>query len=228
MTTQAATAPRTPPRPRSRALITVPASAGIAYVAAWAIGLALWPTNLALDASDRTVVTAYTEHRGAAVTQDLFVEGLAAIALAVVVIALGRAAREPAVGPLGHVAVIAGIGAALVSMLQCVLGLLLAGAAGAGGDAGRAGALFDLINRMDGAKMLALAVMALAAVGLGRRGLLPRWLGYNGAMLTAALTASGVGYLLLNDTLAQAAAVSLPLLLVLVAGVGVALGRRSP
>ena len=113
-------------------------------------------------------------------------------------------------------------------MLQCVLGLLLAGAAGAGGDASRAGALFDLINRMDGAKMLALAVMALAAVGLGRRGLLPRWLGYNGAMLTAALTASGVGYLLLNDTLAQAAAVSLPLLLVWVAGVGMALGRRSP
>jgi hypothetical protein len=227
MTTQTATAPRTPPRSRRRALVTVPASAGIAYVAAWATGLAVWPTNLAVDASDATVVTAYTGHRGVAVTQYLLVEGLAAIALAIVVIALGRAARHRAAGPLGHVAVIAGIGAAIVSLVECALGLLLAGAAVPDGDAGRAGALFDLINRMDGVKMLALAVMALAAVGLVRRsGLLPRWLGYTAAMLTAALTASGGGYLLLSNALAQAAAVSLPLLLIWVAGVGLDLGRR--
>jgi len=68
---------------------------------------------------------------------------------------------------------------------------------------------------MDGAKMLALAAMALAGVALARRGgPLPRWLGYVAAALTAAMIASGVGYLLLSNTLAQAAAVSLPLLLI--------------
>ena len=44
-------------------------------------------------------------------------------------------------------------------------------------EAGRAGTLFHLINRMDGAKMLALAALAVAGVGLARRALLPRWLG---------------------------------------------------
>jgi hypothetical protein len=228
MTTQTTTAPRTPSWSRRRALITVPATAGVTYVAAWAIGLALWPTNLAMDASDATVVTAYAGHRSVAVTQYLLVEGLAAIALAVVVIALGRAARDRAAGPLGQVALFTGLGAAIVSLIQCALGVLLAGAAVPDSDAGRAGALFDLINRMDGAKMLALAVMALAAIGLVRRGLLPRWLGYIAALLTAALTTSGVGYLLLNDPLAQAAAVSLPVLLIWVAGAGLALGRRRP
>jgi hypothetical protein len=91
--------------------------------------------------------------------------------------------------------------------------MLLAGAAVPASETGRAGVLFDLINRMDGVKMLALAAMALAAVGLVRPlVLLPRRLGYTAAVLAAALTASGVGYLLPNDTLAQAAG-ALPLLL---------------
>jgi small-conductance mechanosensitive channel len=87
--------------------------------------------------------------------------------------------------------------------------------------------LFHLINRMDGAKMLALAALALAGVALARGGLLPRLLGYVAAALAAAMVASGVGYLLLSTTLAQAAAVSLGLLLIWVVGTGVALSRRS-
>jgi hypothetical protein len=56
---------------------------------------------------------------------------------------------------------------------------------------------------------------------------LPRWLGDTAAFLTVALIASGAGYLLLNTTLAQAAFVSGPLLLVWVTGVGIALARTS-
>ena len=41
------------------------------------------------------------------------------------------------------------------------------------------------------------------------------------------MIASGIGYLLLNSTLAQAAVVSLPLLLIWVAATGVTLGRLS-
>jgi hypothetical protein len=41
------------------------------------------------------------------------------------------------------------------------------------------------------------------------------------------MVASGVGYLLLSNTLSRAAAVSLGLLLIWVVGTGVALGRRS-
>jgi hypothetical protein len=229
MTTQIMTTPPTPTRSRRRALVTVPAAAGIAFVAAWVTGLALWPTNLAVNAPDASVLTAYAGHRGVAVTQNLLVEGLAAIALAIVVIALGRATAPRGARRLGRVAVLAGISAAIVSLIQCALGLWLVGAAVPDGDADRAGVLFDVINRMDGVKMLALAAMASAAAGLTRHsGPLPRWLAYTAALLSAALIASGIGYLLLNDTLAQAAATSLPLLLIWVAGAGLALGRRSP
>lgn len=228
MTTQTATAPSISIRSRRRGLLTAPAAAGIAFVVAWVMGLAVWPSNLDVDASGANVVSAYTDHQGVAVTQYLLVEGLAAIALAVVVIALGRAAARHGAGRLGSVVVVAGIGAVTVSLVECALGLLLAGAAVPDGETGRAGTLFQLINRMDGAKMLALAAMALAGVALARRGgPLPRWLGYVAAPLAAAMIASGVGYLLLSNTLTQAAAVSLPLLLIWVVGTGVAVGRRT-
>jgi hypothetical protein len=228
MTTQTATVPSISIRSRRRGLLTAPAAAGIAFVVAWVMGLAVWPSNLDVDASGAKVVSTYAGHQGVAVTQYLLVEGLAAIALAVVVIALGRAAARRGAGRLGRVVVVAGIGAVTVSLVECALGLVLAAAAVPEGETGRAGTLFDLINRMDGAKMLALAAMALAGVALARRGgPLPRWLGYVAAALAAAMIASGVGYLLLSNTLTQAAAVSLPLLLIWVVGTGVAVGRRS-
>jgi hypothetical protein len=228
MTAQSTTTPRPPAWLRRRALPSVPGVAGIAFVAAWTAGLAVWPTNLALDASDATVFTAYTRHQGAAVTQYLFVEGVAAAALAVVVVAFGQAAGRRGASRLGRLSVLAGVGATIVSLIECVLGLLLARAADPDGDANRAGDLFDLINRLDGVKMLALATMALAAAGLVRRdGLLPAWLGHTAVLLASAMTASSAGYLLLNNTVAQAAALSLPLLLIWAAGTGLALGRRG-
>jgi hypothetical protein len=63
-----------------------------AYATAWVAGLAVWPSNLDVTSSDTKVMSAYTGHRGVAMAQYLLVEGVAAIALAVVAIALGRAA----------------------------------------------------------------------------------------------------------------------------------------
>jgi hypothetical protein len=228
MTTEtAATAPSTPVGRRSRSLITAPAVAGIAYTAAWLLGLAVWPSNLDVATENAKVVATYSAHQGAAITQYLLVEGLAAIALAVVVTALGKAARRRGAERLGRAALIAGLAAVAVSLAQCALGLLLAGSAAPDGETDRAGRLFDLIDRMDGVKMFALAAMAVAGIGLAGRVVLPRWLGYTGAVLAVALSASGAGYLLLNTTLAQAVLVSGPLLLVWVTGAGVALARTS-
>jgi hypothetical protein len=228
MTAHTATAPGTPIRSRHHGLLTAPAAAGIAFVVAWLTGLAVWPSNLDASASDAKVVSAYTGHQAVAMTQNLLVEGLAAIALAVVVIALGRAASRRGAARLGRAVVLAGIGAAIVSLVECALGLVLAGGAVPDGETGRGGTLFHLINRLDGAKMLALAAMALAAVALARRGgPLPRWLGYVAAPLGAAMIITGIGYLVLNNTLTQAAAVSLPLLLIWVAATGATLGRMG-
>ncbi len=210
---------------RGSRLLTGSAVAGVAYVVAWVAGLAVWPSNLDVEASNAEVVASYSAHQAAAVTQYLLVEGVAGVALALVVLALGRAARRRGVDRLGRVALIAGLGAATLSLIQCALGLLLAGSAAPDGDASRAGSLFDLSNRLDGVKMFALAALAVAGSGLARRGLLPRWLGYTGAALAVALVASGTGYVLLNTTLARAAFASLPLLLVWVLGTGVALAR---
>jgi hypothetical protein len=72
---------------RGRSLITAPAVAGIAYATAWVLGLAVWPSNLGVAASNVNVLAMYRAHQGAALTQYMLVEGVAAIALAVVVIA---------------------------------------------------------------------------------------------------------------------------------------------
>jgi hypothetical protein len=210
---------------RGRGLITAPAVPGIAYATGWILGLAVWPSNLDVAASDIKVLATYRAHQGAALTQYVLVEGVAAIALAVVVIALGRAARRRGADRFGAVTVIAGLTAAVLSLVECALGLLLAGSAAPDREAARAGRLFDLINRLDGVKMLALAAMAVAGVGLVRLARLPRWLGYAAALLTVALLGSGAGYLLLKTTLAQAAYISGPLLLVWVTGAGIALAR---
>jgi hypothetical protein len=229
MTTQTvATAPSTPVGRRGRSLLKAPAVAGIAYTTAWVIGLAVWPSNLDVAASNVKVVATYSAHQGAAMTQYLLIEGLAAIALAVVVFALGRGARRRGADRLGLATVVAGLTAVAISLAQCVLGLMLAGSVAPDGKTVQAGRLFDLINRMDGVKMFALAAMAVAGVGLVRRAVLPRWLGYTAAFLAVALIASGAGYLLLNTTFAQAVFVSGPLLLVWVTGAGVALARTSP
>jgi hypothetical protein len=142
-----------------------------------------------------------------------------------VVLALGQAARRRHVGPLGPAMVVAGVGAVAVSLLQCALGLLLAGSAVPDGDSGRAGSLFAAINRLDGVKMLALAAMAASGAALVRRTrLLPGWLGYLGALLAVALVVSGISYLLLSSTLAPTAYVSGLLLLAWVTAAGISLG----
>jgi hypothetical protein len=199
----------------------------IVYATAWVLGLAVWPSNLNVAASNAKVLATYRAHEGAAMTQYVLVEGVAALALAVVVIGLGRAARRQGAGRLGLVTVVVGLTAVALSLVECVLGLLLGGSVAPDGEAGRAGRLFDVISRLDGVKMLALVAMAVAGFGLVRRAVLPRWLAYAAALLTVALIASGAGYLLLNTTLAQAAYVSGPLLLVWVTGVGVALARSD-
>lgn len=228
MTTHAAAASSATIQLRHRGWLTAPAAAGLAFATAWAAGLAVWPSNLNVAASGAQVVTAYAGHQGVAMTQYLLVEGVAAIALAIVVLTLGRAGSRRGAERAGRVVLLAGGGAVIVSLLECFFGLLLATGAVPDGETARAGALFHLINRLDGLKMLALAAVALAGVRLARRGgVVAGRLAYVAALLAVAMTTSGIGYLLLNNTVAQAAAASLGLLLIWVVATGVTLGHRS-
>lgn len=86
-------------------------------------------------------------------------------------------------------------------------------------------ALWQAVNRLDGVKMFALAVLAAAAVALtAPKGPLPRWLRYASLTLAASITISGVAYLFLIQDLAVMAYVAGVALLVWVTGTGLALG----
>jgi hypothetical protein len=162
------------------------------------------------------------------VVQYLLVEGLAGVLFGIV---LGCAVRSQARGQAGPRtwpragAALAAVAVAM-SLAQCVFGLVLVAAA-TGHDVTRSGELSDLVNQLDGVKMLALAGAGacLAATG-GPAPALPRWLRAVTVPFGLALIASGCTYLTLSQSLSWTAYVSGPLLLLWVTGLGIALTRR--
>jgi hypothetical protein len=203
-----------------------PAVAGVGYLAAWVTGLAVWPSNLAVNATSAQVTAAYQAHQAVAAVQYLLVEGLAGILLGAVLTAVVRAtAHGPRLAGVRPAAVLGAV-AVTISLLQCVLGLLLVAAAS---DASRAGVLFELVNRLDGVKMLALAGTAAwlaARRGLARRdngARLPRWLRIVTGLAAVALASSAVAYLLLAASLAGLVYLAGPLLLAWITATGILL-----
>ncbi|GAA4580589.1 hypothetical protein GCM10023176_60340 [Micromonospora coerulea] len=210
----------TPPRRR-----VAPVLAGVGYSLAWIAGLTVASASTDVTSTGAALLADSAGHEVASITQYVLTEGVAAVLLAVVVVLLGRAVGEHRGSRL-----LTGTGlvAAGISLVQCALGVTLAGWAAPGGHADVAGALFETVNRLDGLKMFVLAAMALAGAGLARRAaILPHWFGYLGLALAVTLVASGVGYLFLMSTAALAAYVSLPLLLVWVTTAGLLVRRTG-
>lgn len=203
-----------------------PAVAGLVYVAAWVVGLVIGPASLDVTAPDTAVVSAYAGHQGTAITQVVLTEGVAAVALAAVVLTLGQTARSQRAGRIARRIEVAGLAAVVLSLVQCAHGVRLAGWIAPGGDRSRAYGLFQLISRIDGVKMLLLAILAASGMTLARRArVMPPRSAFPGVVLTAALAGGGLGYLLLSPALAWMAYVSLPLMLIWVAGMGLWLSR---
>ncbi|MFE2872560.1 hypothetical protein [Embleya sp. NPDC059259] len=211
-------APDAPGTPSRRSL-----AAGVGHAAVWVAGLTVAAgATPKLGDSAAEVTSAYAGDAGRAVAQSVLVHGLAAGALAVLGIALLRRAG----GDRGaRFAGWAGTTAAGLAVLQLVLELVAIGRADAA-DPGLAGGLFDLVQRIDGVKMFALAALAVGAVAARRVVPLRRWESFTGYALAAAIVGSGLGYLLLNTALGGLALLSLPLLLVWVLALGHALSRR--
>jgi hypothetical protein len=204
-----------------------PGVAGVAYSVSWVLGLAIFTSSTDVRPSRHDLLATYSGHRVVSMVQFVLTEGIAAIALAVVVVALAGAARRAGEQRVGRIVLATGLSAAAVSVVQAALGLYFADQLVPGHHAGSASRVYEAINRLDGVKMFLLAGLALAGFALIRRvpSLLPHWLTYVALGLAVAIAGSGIGYLFLLDTLALAAWVSLPLLLVFVTGAGVALGR---
>ena len=227
MTTQLTT--RHPARPGHWAARRLPAVAGVGYSLAWIISLSVGAPNPSVAARGSQVVAAFAGHGGPAMAMFVLAEGVAAAALAVVVIAAARAAR-PGPRRAGLAGAGFGIAAAVVSWAELAVGAWLVYGPVAGRRAADAETAYQVLMRLDGAKMFLLAAMAVAlsAVALTSP-VLPRWLAPLGFALAAALVVSGLGYVLLAPGPATAVYVSGILLLAFVTSTGVTLdAARRP
>jgi hypothetical protein len=169
-------------------------------------------------------VAALSGHGPAVAAQFALTEGLPAAGIAVIAVALARTARRSG-SAAARFALVAGLTAAVISAIQFGLGLALT----ATSAPGPAHLLFTSVDRLDGVKMLALAVLGAAAATMTA---LPRWLRWTGIALAVTITCSGLVYLLLIAPLAAAAGPALVLLLAFITGCGImtgmTAGRRDP
>src|ERR1700691_4883492 len=129
---------------RRRRLLTVTSATGIGFTLSWIAGLAIPAPSPKFSASGAQIVSAIAGHGPALATQFALTEGFPAAGIAVVAIAL---------------ATVAGVTAAVISALQFCLGMWLA----ATSSPVTAHVLYQMVNRMDGVKMLTLAVLGAAA-----------------------------------------------------------------
>lgn len=199
--------------------------AGVGYLLSWVVGLALFASSTEVRSTGDQVMQAYAGQTGLVIAQFVLTEGAAGLLLAVVLWRLGVVTG----GRLGRVIALTGLTAAAISIAQCAIGIVLATSVLSRQDAHAASAAYNLLTRLDGVKMLLLAVTAGAtALGIRRpRAPLPSVLGVVAAATAIALAVSGVGYLALEDALARAAYISLPLLILFVTGSAVCLSRAN-
>jgi hypothetical protein len=230
---------RHPARTQHRAARSLPVVAGIGYSVTWIISLLVGAPNPSVAAGGSQVVAAFAGHRGPAVAMFVLAEGVAAAALAVVVIAAARAARRSGARLAGLTGASFGIAAAVVSWAELALGTWLVYGPVAGRRTASAETAYQVLMRLDGAKMFLLAAMAVAlsvvalsvgalSVGALTSPVLPRWLAPLGVALAISLAVSGLGYVLLVPGLAAAVYVSGTLLLAFVTSTGVTLGVARP
>ena len=206
--------------PGHRRLLTVPGLAGVGYSLSWIAGLAVPAPSPGFGASGTEIVAALSGHGPAVAAQFALTEGLPAAGIAVIAVALARTARRSGSTGAARFALVAGLAAAVISVMQFGLGLALT----ATSAPGPAHLLFTSVDRLDGVKMLALAVLGAAAATMTA---LPRWLRWTGIALAVAITCSGLVYLLLIASLAAAAGPALVLLLAFMTGCGIMTGMTA-
>jgi hypothetical protein len=221
-------------RGRNRALLRVPVLAGVGYAVAWVASQSFGAPSPSIAASGTQLVTSFAGHGGPNMAMFVLAEGVAAVFLAVIAIVVTRPAlRQGSVRLAGartaaKLAAGFGLAAAAVSWVELGLGTWLIFTLVPEGRSGTAGATWHALNRVDGAKMFVLAVMAAALSVLAMTTpSLPRWLAPLGFLLAAALVVSGLGYVLLAPGLGTSVWVSGILLVVFVASVGVTFGLRD-
>ena len=223
---------RVMPEPSARAgrrrFLSLPAAAGIGYFVAWIISVSVGSPSFSVAAPGTQVVADFSGHGGSAMAMYALAEGVAGAALAIVVLSASRAARRRGARLAGLAVAIFGLTVTVVSWVELGLGAWLIGWLVPERRAGTAGAVYHAVNRIDGAKMLVLAAMALAISVVALRTVsLPRWLAPLGFLMAASLAVSGLGWILLAPGLSQAVWVGGTFMLIVVTATGITLRRCS-
>src|SRR4051812_19617997 len=175
-------------------------AAGVAFVSAWLVGLALATDGPKPDDPAATIAAYYGDHEVRSMIATLLIDGLAGLAIFALAYCLWRyLSGEPR---LGKVVLWAGIGAATASLVQMVTGLTMAYHAGHGGSPDGVETLFRVLNNGDTVKIALLAVtIAAASLAARRLGAFPRWLAAAGLVFAPPLAVSGLAFPLESDAL---------------------------
>jgi hypothetical protein len=208
----------------SRAARRPAAVAGIGYTVAWVLSFVVGAPMPSVAASGDQVVAAYAGRDWPTIVNLVLSEGIAAVALAAVMLLVARAARRAGAGRAGLAVAVCGVAAAAVSWAELVMAGWLQFGPVASGHGGAARTLYSAVWRIDGAKLFVLAAMAVALAVLSlTSAVLPRWLAPLGLLLAVSLVIAGLGLVLLANALSVAVLVSGILLLVVVTATGVTL-----
>ena len=191
-------------------------SAGV-YLAAWVIGLFVSPAAPSTTASAEAIHRHFVANHGSALLQSYLVHGVAGIALAAFVITSWRT-LQTSDGSRRRPILAAGIGAALLSLIQVAIAQGLFVHVAGGGEAVTTAALFDAINYVDSAKLLALsAFVTFVTVALIQMRVASRMTKILGRATAVLLPVGGATFIVPNPLLTAALYASLPALLVWVA-----------
>jgi len=198
------------------------AGACAVYVLAWIVGLAIAPSAPKPSASDAKVQAFFVHHHWVTTSQALLVHGVAGVALAVLVVTLARWLDGGDADPTRRLFVSAGLAAALLSLIQVGMEIGINRNVAGSGGAETTAALFHAVNIADLVKLVLLAIAIAAATMLGLRmrvfGARMQWLGY---VLPPLLVIGGLAFVIDSGVLEGALEVSLILLLVWAASIGV-------
>jgi len=207
----------------------LPTWAGIAFSLSWVIGLSIWSSSADVSKSGAELIRLYAGFETIAFVQFIFTEGIPAITLGIVLVCLAKYARAANETLLGKTILVSGLAAAAISFTQFCLGSYLCLASVPGNREAETKMIFDALNRIDGVKMLLMAVFALATFRLARNGRarLPRWLGWTALVLAVTIFLSGLGFLFLLDSLSPATYASLPLLMFWVTSTSIVLAKTE-
>lgn len=219
----------TSPTVRTSRAVRWCAWAGVAYAAVWLIGLFLAPAAPDAFGPARAVNAYFTAHRSAAMTQSVFVHGLAGVALVGLTAALWSYLAAGGRHALSRrLVLISGVLAAAISFLQVALMIGIYVHVGRHGSADGTKTLFDAINKADTVKLIVLAVfVGAASYAASRLDRLARWVVWLGAVTVVFLAVGGLAFLFTSGALNVALDISLPLLLLWAAATSISMLRRS-